>query len=147
MRKVIKILDSLCEGKTRKDLLWSTDNQEFNANRLRMYFRRVSGVPEATPHKLRHLRGTRLAITELDLASAKLLKSRKLNQASVDTAFKAALTNVGRILGHVKGIGAGQTTVWTTAAKNYVSVSVMEGVYAAFKAAGIRPPSFLSKLR
>jgi hypothetical protein len=147
MRQVIALIETLCEGKIRKDPLWEHDGTVYNANKLRLYFRQVSGVPDASPHKLRHLRGTRLARTELDLAAEKLVKRRGLNQKMVDAAFKAALTNVGRILGHVKGIGVGQTTVWTTAAKNYVSVSVMEDFYLKFKDYGVRPPSFLSKLK
>lgn len=147
MRQVIALLETLCEGKQRKDLLWEFDGTVFNANKLRLYFRQVSGVPEASPHKLRHLRGTRLARTELDLAAEKLAARRGLNQKMVDEAFKAALTNVGRILGHVKGIGVAQTTVWSTAAKNYVDPSVMVEFYDKFKDIGVRPPSFLAKLQ
>jgi glucan phosphorylase len=61
--------------------------------------------------------------------------------------IKAALTNVGRILGHVKGVGVEQKTVWTTAAKNYVAPIVMEEFYLRFKDLGVRPPSFLAKLK
>jgi hypothetical protein len=147
MRQVIALIETLCEGKQRKDLLWEHDGSVYNANKLRVYFRQVSGVPDASPHKLRHLRGTRLARTELDAAAEVLVTKRGLNQKMVDTSFKDALTNVGRILGHVKGIGVAQTTVWTTAAKNYVAPSVMEEFYEKFKDAGIRPPAFLAKLK
>jgi DNA topoisomerase IB len=147
MRKVIELLELLCEGKTRKEELWEYEGTTYSAVKLRTYFRQVSGVPDASPHKLRHLRGTRLARTELDAAVEKLSGKRGLNQKMVDDAFKAALTNVGRILGHVKGVGVEQKTVWTTAAKNYVAPIVMEEFYLRFKDLGVRPPSFLAKLK
>lgn len=147
MRKVIELLELLCEGKTRKDELWEYEGTTYSAVKLRTYFRQVSGVPDASPHKLRHLRGTRLARTELDAAVEKLSGKRGLNQKMVDDSFKAALTNVGRILGHVKGVGVEQKTVWTTAAKNYVAPIVMEEFYLKFKDLGVRPPSFLAKLK
>lgn len=147
MREVIRLINRLRENKTRKDLLWTWDGIEFNATRLRAYFRRVSGVPDASPHKLRHLRGTRLARTELELATSALLSKRKLDQRAVDLAFKDAITTVGKLLGHVKGIGGMQTTVWTTSAKNYVDVSVMVDFYEQFKPQGVRAPAWLGKLK
>lgn len=147
MRQVIALIEKLCEGKVRKDPLWEYDGTVYTAAKLRLYFRRISGVPDASPHKLRHLRGTRLAHTELDAAAKTLSVKRGLNQKMVDDAFKKALTNVGRILGHVKGVGTDQKTVWTTAAKNYVAPSVMSDFYLKFKDAGVRPPSFLAKLK
>lgn len=148
MRKVIKLVLALCEEKTRKDLLWHDHGVEFSAVKLRNYFRTVSGVPDASPHKLRHLRGTRLARTELTVVSEKLSKRRGgADQRSVDAAFKEALTNVGKLLGHVKGVGSEQKTTWSTAAKNYIAPVVMDEFYAQWKAQGVRPPAFLAKLK
>ena len=147
MREVIKVLDLLCEGEIRKSILWWRDGKEFNANRLRQYFRLVTGEPDATPHDLRHLRGTRLALTNLTLASERLAKRKNITQSMVDVAFKDALTEVGRILGHVKGVGAEQKAVWSTAAKNYVAVTVMVDFYAKYLPLGIRTPAFLAKLK
>lgn len=148
MRQIIKLLLTLCEDKARKDLLWTYDGTEYNAARMRAYFRTVSGVPEASPHKLRHLRGTRLATTELELVSEKLAKRRGgVDQRVVDAAFKEALTTVGNLLGHVKGVGVDQKTTWSTAAKNYVSPIVMDEFYTQWRAQGIRPPAFLAKLK
>jgi hypothetical protein len=148
MRKVIAVILDLCESKKRKDLLWEKDGIVFNANRLRTYFRQISGVPDASPHKLRHLRGTRLARTELELVSEKLAKRRGgVDQRSVDAAFKEALTTVGKLLGHVKGVGTEQKTTWTTAAKNYIDPSVMIEFYEQWRSSGVRPPAFLAKLK
>jgi hypothetical protein len=148
MRKVIAVVLGLCEDKTRKDLLWAEHGVEFNAARLRAYFRTVSGLPDASPHKLRHLRGTRLARTELEMVSEKLMRSRKgIDQRGVDTAFKDALTNVGKLLGHVKGVGSEQKTTWSTAAKNYIAPSVMDAFYSQWKAQGVRSPAWLAKLK
>lgn len=147
MREVIKVLDMLCTDEPRKSILWWREGKEFNANRLRQYFRLITGEPDATPHDLRHLRGTRLALTNLTLASERLAKRKSLTQSMVDVAFKDALTEVGRILGHVKGVGAEQKAVWSTAAKNYVAVEVMTDFYAKYLPLGIRTPSFLTKLK
>lgn len=147
MRKIIAIIKMLAEDQPRRALLWEHDGVEYNAARLRAYFRKVSGVAEASPHKLRHLRGTRLARTALDEVSVKLKAKRKIDQRTVDAAFKEAMTTVGSILGHVKGVGAEQKTVWTTAAKNYVDPSVMDEFYEQWRAAGVRPPGFIAKLR
>lgn len=148
LKECIRILQALREGKARKDLLWTHDGVYYNAIKLRAYFRAVSGVPDASPHKLRHLRGTRLARTELDMASSALLSKRKQpDQRAVDAAFKDAVTTVGRLLGHVKGIGSAQTTVWTTAAKNYVELNTMTDYYERFKAYGVRIPTWLLRIK
>ena len=148
MRTVIELLDDLTEGKVRNDLLWEHDGVIYDANKLRTYFKQVAGVPGATPHKLRHLRGTRLAQQELDKVLEALQKSRSgVSQSAVDKAFQAALTNVGKILGHVKGIGAEQKTVWSTAAKNYVDPSVMVEFYKQFQQTGVRVPTFLARIK
>ena len=148
MRTVIALLDDLTEGKVRNDLLWKHDGVVYDANKLRAYFKQVAGVSGATPHKLRHLRGTRLAQQELDKVLEALQKSRAgVSQSAVDKAFQAALTNVGKILGHVKGIGAEQKTVWSTAAKNYVDPSVMVDFYKQFQQTGVRVPTFLARIK
>jgi DNA topoisomerase IB len=148
MRKVISVLQMLIADRSRKEPLWDYDGTVYNANKLRLYFRQVTGIADASPHKLRHVRGTRLASTELDLAFAAITRAKKApTQRAVDDAFKDALTNVGRILGHVKGVGSEQKTVWTTAAKNYVDVGVMTDFYAKFADFGVRAPSFLAKLK
>ena len=148
MRTVIALLDDLTESKVRNDLLWEHDGVVYDANKLRAYFKQVAGVSGATPHKLRHLRGTRLAQQELDKVLEALQKSRAgVSQSAVDKAFQAALTNVGKILGHVKGIGAEQKTVWSTAAKNYVDPSVMVDFYKQFQQTGVRVPTFLARIK
>jgi hypothetical protein len=147
MREVIRIIKILCKNRRRKDPLWHWEETDYNAARLRAYFRQVSGIADASPHKLRHLRGTRLARTELGLASAALGSKRRVDQRAVDAAFKDALTTVGKLLGHVKGIGGAQTTVWTTACKNYVDIVVMTDFYSQFKDLGVRVPAWLAKLR
>lgn len=147
LRQVIAVLETLCEGRVRKDLLWQYEGRKYTVLKLRDYFRQVSGVPEATPHKLRHLRGTRLATSELEETKAALLKRKTITQTLVDTAFKAALTTVGKLLGHVKGIGVAQVAVWSTAAKNYVEPSVMTDFYESFLSYGVRVPAFLLKIK
>lgn len=147
IKRVIQVIERLCKGKTKKDLLWEYKGVEYNATKLRPYFSTIAGVPGATPHKIRHLRGTRLATQVLAELTLALDKSRKpISQSTIEKAFKDAILNVGSMLGHVKGVGTTQTTVWSTAAKNYIDPSVMYEFFDHFKSKGIRQPKFLATL-
>ncbi len=142
-KEVIEILEALCHGKKRADPLFTLKSKVFGASRLRAYFAEVCPIEGATPHKIRHLRGTRLAIDQLKPVSEKLAKSRKLSQMLVDREFKAAMTKVGQLLGHVRGVETEAKATWTTAVQSYIDPGVMIEFYEQFEDQGIRVPKFL----
>lgn len=146
MNLVIAIIDKLCADKTRADNLFTYDGVTYDAPKLRRYFSSVAAIPGVTPHKLRHMRGTRLATGTLQKQLDILSSKRVVTQALADASFKLALTQVGEMLGHVKGVGQEQKATWTTAAKNYVDVSVMADYYAQLSKYGVRIPKTLQTL-
>ena len=148
LAEVIEVLRIMREGKRPKDPLWELDGKLYNAVGLRAYFRTLCPITGATPHKIRHLRGTRLALELFEKAADVLLgKNTEPTEKQVLAVFQKALLEVGKILGHVRGVGTDQKVTWTTAAKSYVDVGVMLQFYDQFAEFGIRPPSFLSKMR
>lgn len=149
MAAVIETLRVLREGKRPKDPLWELDGKLYSAAGLRAYFRTLCPIAGASPHKIRHLRGTRLALGLFEKAADVLLgKATPPTEKQVHEVFQKALMEVGKILGHVRGVGTDQQkTTWTTAAKSYVDVGVMLQFYDQFADFNIRPPAFLSKMR
>ena len=145
---VIDMLKLLREGKRPKDPLWELEGKLYNASGLRAYFRTLCPIAGASPHKIRHLRGTRLALGLFEKAADVLLgKKTPPTEKQVHEVFQKALMEVGKILGHVRGVGTDQKTTWTTAAKSYVDVGVMLQFYDQFADFKIRPPAFLSKMK
>ncbi len=151
-RQIVKLLDELSmttddEGKrvpkARKDFLFTHEGTYYSAARVRAYWKAITGSSKF--HKIRTLRGTLLATQLLNEAADSVLKKRTIDQKVVDAAFKAALTQVGSLLGHVRGVGTNQKVTWATAAASYVDPPVQRDFYAKFADKGIRLPSFLSK--
>lgn len=138
-KQVVAVIEMLIEGKRRADALWEYDGEVFTASKVNAYLKEVTGIGDATIHKLRHVRGTGIALEILPPLAEELLKKRTLTNTMVDNEFKAALTKVGKLLGHVKGIDGGTKIEWSTAAKNYVDVEVMKEFYESFADRGFRP--------
>lgn len=146
--RVIFIVNKLVQGKKRADPLWEFGGHLFNDSKLRAYFKTVCTIPGATVHKIRHLRGTRLAEKVLTPLQESLLKQKKpVTQAQVDKEFKAALTKVGELLGHVRGVSGEAKATWSTASQSYIDPSVQIEFYQAFEDYGIRVPRFLEKMK
>lgn len=143
-RLIVNLLDELVEGKQRKDLLFEKDGKRYTAAVVRQYFKRVTGL-DVGMHKIRTLRGTVLAQDILENLSQKLSSKKELNQTLVDREFKAAITKVGELLGHVRGVGSDQKVTWATASQSYIDPEVQQAFYARFADKGVRLPSFLRK--
>jgi hypothetical protein len=142
-RMIITLLDELCANKTRKDLVFKLGNKYWSATKVRDYFAKITGTRNV--HKIRTLRGTTLAVELLDKLVLDLDSKRSLNQGIVDKAFKAELTKVGTLLGHVKGVGTTAKPTWSTASQSYIDPEVQRKFYEHFKTKGIQLPSFLRK--
>lgn len=140
-RLLIKWIDALCEDKTRKDKLFEHDGKWYNAAKIRTYFRTVTGMPDVKIHTIRHLQGTRVAMEVLDELGAELDKARTLTQTIVNKKFMEAMQKVGKLLGHVRGVGATQKTTGATAIKSYVDPELMREFFQRYSARGIRIPS------
>jgi len=143
-QRVIEIVKKLCAGKPRVAELWTFDDTTYTAAKLRTYFSHICPVEGATPHKIRHLRGTRLAMQILEPLKEKLLKQKKpVTQSIVDKEFKDAMTKVGSLLGHVRGVESEAKATWSTAVKSYIDPGTMIEFYESFEDAGVRVPKFL----
>lgn len=147
IERVIKIVNTLLVDKKRSDPLWEYAGHEFNDSRLRAYFKTVCSVPGATIHKIRHLRGTRLMEEQLPGLTEKLLKSRTLSQAMVDSAVKSAAEAVGDLLGHRRGVGEAQKITPLTALKSYIDPSLLNDFYDSLQERNIRRPKWLVDLQ
>lgn len=103
---------------------------EFNT-----WFSSITGV---TAHKIRHIRGTQLAIQALEIATNALKKKKTKSEKVVNDAFMDAMKVVGLQLGHVSK----DKVTPNTAIKHYVLPKVMNDWY---KEQGQRPPTAVSK--
>lgn len=146
-KQVVNVVTALMEGKRRTEDLWTYGRTVYNAAKLNAYIKEVAALPDATIHKVRHLRGTRLAMEKLPPVAEKLMKKRGgVNQSIVDKAFKETLTDIGKLLGHVRGVDAGGTPTWSTAMNAYIDPAVMVEFYEQFADHGVRPLPALLKL-
>lgn len=145
--QVVNVINALCADKKRADALWAYGRTVYSAAKLNAYLKQVSGIGDATIHKVRHLRGTRLAMEMLPPAADAIMRKRGgPTQKLVDDTFKAELTKIGKLLGHVRGVDAGGTPTWTTSMQNYIDPSVMMEFYEKFDEFGVRPMPALLKI-
>lgn len=156
-KQVIKLLDELIVGKTRAEPLFlltktvrrngenvTVPGKKYTAAFVRAYWKHITGM-DIGMHKIRTMRGTSLATDILGALQATMMNRRSIDQKMVDTEFKAAVTKVGALLGHVRGVGVGQKVTWSTASESYIDPEVQRSFYAAFADRGVRLPAFLRK--
>lgn len=91
-------------------------------------------APDASPHKFRHVKGTELAIAELN----KVRLPENVTQTQAKKLFDAAIEAVGKELGHynIKVDGEAKISV-NTAVKSYIDPNVTLGF---FKRANVEVP-------
>lgn len=107
------------------------------------YFKRL-GSP-VTVHKLRHLKGTEL-FTQLMADQADLIfkkRTKPWTEAEATALLKKFATQVGALLGHVRGAGKQEKVTPATAIANYISPQAM---MALFDTLDVRYPRFLEKI-
>jgi hypothetical protein len=98
------------------------------AQLVNKWFKR-SGA-SVTVHKLRHVKGTEVFKQLLEENKAKIFERKNpLTQAEADKMLKLLATKVGGILGHVRGVGAGQKVTGATALQAYIDPSVVRDYY------------------
>lgn len=139
MKQVIANIKALLategEPKAKADFVFEDSTGRYNADRVNKYLKAISGISKITNHKIRHLRGTTLAREVISEAPV------KLDQKAAEAWFLKAMTKVGSLLNHVKGVGADQKVTPATAIKNYISPELMLDF---FRSRSLRIPKFLS---
>lgn len=131
------LVDAEGQPKAKTDFVFEDKTGRYNAERVNKYLRAVSGIAKITNHKIRHMRGTSLA-SEIVREAPK-----KLDQKTAEAWFLKAMTKVGALLNHVKGVGAAQKITPATAIKNYIDPELSLGF---FRERGLRIPKFLAPL-
>ena len=99
-------------------------------------------APNASPHKFRHIKGTEIAIAELN----KIDIPKNITQTQAKKLFDTAIEAVGKELGHynIRVDGEAKISV-NTAVKSYIDPSVTLGF---FERAGVEvPQSILNALK
>lgn len=110
---------------------------------VNQYFKKLGATTNV--HKLRHVRGTRLFNDLLAENADKIFNTKKpLSETQAIAAFKKLATQVGELLGHVRGVGRSQTVTPATAIANYIDPMAMRSFFAQL---GMREPRFLAKFK
>lgn len=146
-KMLIRNIKELLEGKGPKDRVFTFTGKSgrelpMTGALVNRYFQKL-GSP-VTVHKLRHVRGTRLFNELLAANEDKIFNAKKpLSEAQAVALFKKLATQVGEMLGHVRGVGKQQKVTPATAIKSYLDPMVMIGF---FEKLGYRPPKGLKEL-
>jgi hypothetical protein len=135
-----------CKDKQPNDKIFQYEDPEgrlrtISGGELRGFFRKLGAPQEATPHKIRHVKGTELFMQLV--AEHKDELKVGITQAKGDKLFKEICAKVGELLGHVRGIGKQQKPTGATAMGNYIAPDVMIQFYKDLK---LRMPKVLEKI-
>lgn len=143
MKALIAFIVKKCEGKNPDDIVFTIGKgQRVNTTRFNSYLNAID-LP-FTAKTFRTMRGTELAIEALEQAESEFSRLKReakkpLPAATVNALFKAAMNNVGELLGHIRRNKAGdEESTSNTAIKSYVNPKVMIDWY---KKVGYAPPS------
>lgn len=114
-------------------------------NVVNKWFKALGAPEDVTVHKIRHVRGNRLFLEQLEV-NKELIDNldNPMSQAEADKLLKEMATQVGTLLGHVRGVGKTQKVTPMTAIANYISTELMVGYYNKLN---LRIPSFLRKAK
>lgn len=137
-KKIVKVISELMVGKKKKDPLFTTETREYNARIINRYFRSLAGS-KVHIHNIRHMRGTKLA-SEILENSPLLARKTPVAQTEAERWFKQAMTKVGSLLGHVRGIGTLQKITPSTAIKSYIDPELSRDF---FRKLNLRIPKWL----
>lgn len=150
-RRLIDALLALADGKEPKDLLFTAGRTAVPPTYVNKMFKALSGVPDATVHKIRTFRGTqlfdKLMYERLPVIAPKI---SSLQQKSVVAAEKLAMAEftkiaeaVGKLLNHVRRGAEGEKVVGTTAIQNYIDTA---SLVRYFRELEMRPPRMLERV-
>jgi hypothetical protein len=137
-KRIVQIITELMAGKKRADPLFTTGTRDYNARMINSYFRRLAGS-KVHIHNIRHMRGTKLA-SEILENSPLLSRKVAVQQTEAERWFKQAMTKVGSLLGHVRGVGTLQKITPGTAIKSYIDPELSRDF---FRKLNLRIPKWL----
>jgi hypothetical protein len=142
-KKVIAIIKKLTAGRKAKEMIWimpgiSVAKAHASASQFRKWLKSI-GFP-ATPHKLRHAKGTKIA-KEI-MANVKFVpdetKSKDVQAKAASDFFKEKIAiKVALALGHKNADG---TALVMTSVKSYIDPSVSKNWFVEL---GFRPPNWI----
>ena len=130
---VRQILTSLVKGKGPDDLVFTWNNKPITDAMARAFLTSL-GI-NVSPHKFRHLAGTKMAMAILKTLPFK--KADKPSQAAVEKWIKEAFLPIGAHLHHATGTGK---IVSSTALKSYIDPELVANVFTDL---GLRRPNFI----
>lgn len=134
---IINLMKSLVAGKAADDDVWEVDGTWISPTEINNYLRKL-GAGAATAHKLRHVRGTELALKILEDCPLE----EGATQAETEKWYREAMIPVGEALSHTRGVGTTEKATSATAIANYIAPELQTQF---FLSRGLRIPSFLKK--
>jgi integrase len=145
---LVRLISQLIEGKGPKERVWDYESSsgrqvQMTGNMVNKWFTKLGAPPKVTVHKLRHVRGTRLFNELVSANEKKIFGGTPKTEAQSLEILKKLATQVGKLLGHVRGVGGGQTATGATAITNYIDPAVQAQF---FDRLGVRYPKYLDKL-
>lgn len=142
-RLIIDRLKKLVKNKKPNDRVFTDNNGKPVTAPMVNAQLKAYGCP-ATAHKLRHVKGTRMA-KKLFAKSPFDKRKNPPKQAEVDKWVKTTVEKIGKQLGHQVTKADGTKKVqWSTSMNNYISPSVVKDFYNRI---GVHIPKFLEKLK
>lgn len=144
---LFRLIAPLIKDKDRNDRVWVFKNGEKElpmtgtlVNKVFLAYGAPAGI---TVHKIRHVRGTRLFKEILAQQGPKFFKGEQKTEAQALALLKGLATEVGELLGHVRGVGESSTPTGATALANYIDPAAQARFFDKFK---VRYPKYLDKL-
>jgi hypothetical protein len=143
-----RLISQLIVDKDPKDRVWdyttsSGKSVQMTGTMINKWFTKLGAPPGVTVHKLRHVRGTRLFNELVASGEKKLFEGRAKTEVQALDLMKKLATQVGKLLGHVRGVGDSQEATGATAIANYIDPMAQARF---FDRMGVRYPKYLDKL-
>lgn len=141
------LIKPLLEGKAKTERVWIYKNGEkmmpMTGNLVNKLFLSLGAPEKTTVHKIRHVRGTRLFKEIMEREGEDYFAGPQRTDAQALALIKELATQVGTLLGHVRGVGESDTPTGDTALANYIDPAMQARFFDKFK---VRYPKYLDKL-
>lgn len=141
-KPIIYALQLLVEDKDPKERIFTSANKTVGPAVANMLFKRLTGMPDITVHKIRTYRGTKLFKQLMEPEIERLRKKSGLNEKMVLESFKGLAEKVGKLLNHVRRGATGTKVTGMTAIQSYIDPTVST---VFFRTLGVRPPKIFEK--
>lgn len=139
-KKLITLLKVLIKDKKKTDPIWAYNGELASDAKFRLWLKSIN-FP-SNPHKLRHCKGTKIALIMIAKNIPKIdeSKSKDVQYRMLTKFFKDEIaTKVAKALGHKSAEGE---ALFMTSVKSYIDPSVSR---QWFSDKGFRPPNWIPK--